>query len=53
MKTTKTLKTFLGEKDIEFLYKSSLGYFAVTGTGLSQRSWMITKAEYDNLKKEA
>ena len=43
------LKTCLGEKEIEFLYQNSLGYFAVTGTGLSQRSWMLTKQEYEKL----
>lgn len=46
------IQTYLGELDVEYLYKNSLGCFAVTGDKLSRRSWMITKEEYEELSKE-
>jgi len=46
----KTLKTYLGNIEIEYVYKNSLGYFAVTGKGLYQRTWTITKQEFERLK---
>ncbi len=46
------IKTYLGELDVEYLYKNNLGYFAITGDKLSRRSWMITKEEYEKLSKE-
>ena len=52
MKKKPKIKTFLGELEVEAVYTDSHNYWAVTGKGLSRRSWMITKAEYDRLKRE-
>ena len=46
------IKTFGGELEVEYVFEDGLGYHAVTGKGLSQRTWMITKDEYERLKKE-
>ena len=46
------IKTYLGELEVEYVYENSLGYWAVTGKGLSRRTWSLAKAEYERLKKE-
>lgn len=46
------IKTALGELEVEYIYENSLGYHAVTGSGLSQRTWFLSKARYDKLKEE-
>ena len=46
------IETYLGELDLECVFENSLGFFAVTGQGLNQRTWHITKQEYEKLKAE-
>lgn len=46
------IKTYLGELKVEDIYENSLGYHAVTGKGLSQRTWTLTRDEYERLKED-
>lgn len=47
----KKIKTFLGELEVKYVFKSTTGYYAVTGDGLSKRTWMLSKSEYEKLKE--
>ncbi|MCW1309128.1 MAG: hypothetical protein QXP04_00370, partial [Candidatus Nanoarchaeia archaeon] len=46
------IKTFQGELEVKSFFRNSLGFFAVTGEGLSQRTWMLTKEEYKRLIRD-
>ena len=46
------VKTFVGDLEVDHIYHNSLGYFAVTEEGLSQRTWNITAAEFEDLKNQ-
>lgn len=46
------IETFRGELEVEYVYENSLGYHAVTGNGLNQKTWHLTKDRYDNLKQQ-
>lgn len=46
------INTYLGELEVKSVYKSSLGFFAITGEGLSRRTWTITASEYERIKRE-
>lgn len=45
------IKTPRGELEVEYVFENSLGYHAVTGSGLNQKTWFLTKDRYDNLKQ--
>ena len=51
MREKPKIKTFLGELEVEYVYKDSTGYYAVTGRGLSRRTWMLSLSEYEKLKR--
>lgn len=45
------IKTHIGDLELTGLQKNSLGYHAITGKGFDQKTWMVSKQEYDRLKK--
>ena len=46
------IDTYMGELEIESIYEDSFGYHAVTGEGLTRRTWYLTKARYEKLRQE-
>lgn len=49
-----TIKTFIGDLEVTSLYEEGKRYpahYAVTGEGLSRRTWHLTAEEYKALKK--
>lgn len=46
------VRTFIGDLEVESIYHNSLGFHAVTGEGLNQKTWNITAKEYKDLEKQ-
>jgi hypothetical protein len=38
-------------KPITYIYKNSLGYFAITGKDWTERTWMLDGNRYEELRK--